>query len=332
MSKLSLGLIGWYGHGNAGDERILYCLRRLFTDYEIVPFGGFDDAWRRLNELNSCDRVILGGGGLVLRGYGRYAPLLNSIQPPFYAAGISVESTHRDVRPLIDAIRSKARGIHVRDQASATVFNCNHCIAGPDLTFLDPFPVQDVRKDDVCGLNIRNWHYWDFELFSPAHNLMQRLDNGILALNRIYPFRKWQPKEVKKIVHDSFSEVRPIPLCSSPPEEGAASSLQNIEQLFSPCRYVIGMRYHSLVFACQIAVPFVSLSYQPKNSQFCKEVSLPAASIDIYSLHGLPEAIAFMRENYDIVRNKLLEYRQEACWLISEQMTRFAQQVAHGNS
>lgn len=60
---MTIGLIGWYGHNNAGDDRILWCLRRFFEGTDLLVMQGLGDAWDNLAALNKCDFVALGGGG-----------------------------------------------------------------------------------------------------------------------------------------------------------------------------------------------------------------------------------------------------------------------------
>ncbi len=55
---MSLGLIGWYGHTNYCDERILYCIRRFFSDYELFVSTGWDDAGNR--QIPNCSRISCG--------------------------------------------------------------------------------------------------------------------------------------------------------------------------------------------------------------------------------------------------------------------------------
>jgi len=57
-----IGLIGWYGHSNAGDQRILYCLHRFFEGDDLLVTNSFSDASNRIVELNSCDFVVLAAG------------------------------------------------------------------------------------------------------------------------------------------------------------------------------------------------------------------------------------------------------------------------------
>src|SRR4051794_3592764 len=82
-NSMRIGLIGWYGRQNAGDERILHAIRVAFSRHDVLPTNSFDHAWSIIDELNRCDLVLLGGGGLILRGFGVYAGLIGAIKPRF---------------------------------------------------------------------------------------------------------------------------------------------------------------------------------------------------------------------------------------------------------
>lgn len=59
----------------------------------------------------------------------------------------------------------------------------------------------------------------------------------------------------------------------------------DIEQaLVARSKFVVGARYHSIVFAINNAVPFVSLSYEHKMTGLLETLDLSAASVDIQSL------------------------------------------------
>jgi polysaccharide pyruvyl transferase WcaK-like protein len=63
-----LAVLGWYGHGNFGDELILEGLRQLFHDWQITVYANdFTSAYPFMDfkEVNKCDLFVLGGGELI---------------------------------------------------------------------------------------------------------------------------------------------------------------------------------------------------------------------------------------------------------------------------
>jgi radical SAM protein with 4Fe4S-binding SPASM domain len=301
---MKIGLIGWYGHGNAGDERILHCLRRFFDGHGLFVTGGFSDAAKKVDCLNSCDYVLLGGGGLILRGLNRHVDLIRRIRPPLGCVGLGVETCHEDNADFVDVLKQKCEFILVRDPQSRELL-ANHfkVIVGPDLTFLYPYDVITPIESDGCGVNLRPWNAGD----------------------------GWDPARAYEIIAQQFSSLRPLPFYC---ERGQESDADAIRLFFGPmddtialpnalqsCRYVIGMRFHSLVFACQMGIPFVSLSYQPKNERLCEALGMPHLSVDLSNTERLHDAIAALKNSYSEIRERLLLFREQAHEDITSTMT-----------
>jgi polysaccharide pyruvyl transferase WcaK-like protein len=314
-----IGLIGWYGHGNAGDERILYCLRRFFEGHDILVTRDFDDASTRIADLNSCDFVILGGGGLILRDTGRYADLLEHLTPRFGCAGISIEARHADNLRIIETIKERSEFILVRDSRSRELLDCHFkTIVGPDLTFLYPFEVTAPSDEEICGLNIRPWPFWQGEHQGAFDRLMRRLDHTFGDLSHLYPLAKWEPGKAIDILQQRFKVTVPLPLYF---EQGVANDRSVLtayftdvpdlftESQFQRCRYIVAMRLHALIFACQMGIPFLSLSYQPKNGEFCRSLGMPELSLDIFDAAQLAGAIDELKSGRDRVRSRLISMR-----------------------
>ncbi len=338
---MRLGLIGWYGHGNAGDERILYCLRRLFAGDELLVTRSFDDAWGRLNELNRCDFVLLGGGGLIVRGFNRYARLFESLRVPFGCIGLGVEARHADNETLIQVLLDRAEFVLVRDTASQQRLKCYPNVqVGPDLTFLYPYEVAKWPEDDVCGLSLRPWAFWEAEFRGRRDRLMRWLSRRLPALEPLYPLKKWDPARAVAVVRRRCAQVVPLPLHCSPQGDSDVHVLrrffQKVDGRFRPeslgrCRYLVGMRLHSLIFACQTAIPFVSLSYQPKNVAFCADLGMEAVSVSLYDCGQLDAALVRMKDEAAEIRRRLLSIREEkvrAVWRAAEPLVALSRKAA----
>ena len=317
---MRLGLIGWYGHKNVGDERILYCIKRFFSNYEFYITSGWQDAKYKINELNKCDYILIGGGGLILRNIGQHTSLINNLKKPFGLLGVSVEAKDKSMEDFLETIKQKAEFILVRDSQSRKCLD-NHykVIVGPDLTFLYPLDIANEVKEDICGLNLRDWYYWSGTLHGPYYNLMKTLNVKFPFIKCLYPFKKWEPSRTVMCIRNNFKYVLPMPFYFEAntlnDHDVMSRYFQNVPQTFKPdiynsIHYLIGMRFHSIVFATQCGVPFISLSYQPKNAEFCSGMGLDILSMDIYEMNKLVDKIEYVKNNYDRIRRHLISYRE----------------------
>ncbi|MGQ9652148.1 MAG: polysaccharide pyruvyl transferase family protein [Phycisphaerae bacterium] len=318
---MRIGLIGWYGHENAGDERILYCLKRFFVDHDLYVTGWYEDALSKIEALNTCDFVLLGGGGLVIRGLNNCLPLLEGLKTRWGCVGISVEAANKDNAKFIQFVKEHAEFILVRDRRSKELLGQDGVLVAPDLTFLYPFSVSTPVAVDRCGVNLRPWHFWPSEYRSKHYYQMLAWTKRIPFLEQCYPFPKWNPRRALAIIQRDFADLVPIPLYFERDQENDQTVLQTyfeqVDHVFAPtslaaCRFLVGMRLHALIFACQMGIPFVSLSYQPKNVEFCKALGLESLSVDLFRMSHLKRAIAYLKAEYDHVRQNLMDYCREA--------------------
>lgn len=91
-NKMKIGIIGWYGYSNFGDERILHCLKRYFSEHDVTVYQAWEPARKRINEINQNDIVIIGGGGLIVQGVEKYIDIIEKINKPLFFLGISIET------------------------------------------------------------------------------------------------------------------------------------------------------------------------------------------------------------------------------------------------
>ena len=318
---MKIGLIGWYNHYNYGDDRILYCLKKFFSGCNFLITNSWQDARLKINELNNCDYILIGGGGFILRDCWRHIDVVLNFKKPFGLVGIGVEAKHKSMEQFLKAIKEKAEFILVRDSESKRKLEDHYkVIVGPDLTFLFPFDIVPEIKEDICGVNLRDWYYWKSEFFGTFYSVMKRIDNRFPIIKKIYPFVKWDPEKAVEIIQKNFKHILALPLSFS---KDYVSDVDILKQhfgnvpsqidlsIYDKIRYLVGMRLHFLIFSMQFGVPFISLSYQPKNFSFCANNNLNILSCDIYNLEKLKNKIDFVKTNYNSVREKIIFQREK---------------------
>lgn len=320
---MRIALVGFYGHRNAGDDRIQYCVERFFAGHEVMPVNGFAGMKQRWQEINSSDLVLFGGGGLVQRGTGIHASLFEALRPPLACLGISVEAKHKDNERLIQVLLEKASFVLVRDAGSAVAFGSNpKVIVGPDLTFLYPFDVAPEQEGNrqSCAVNLLPWHFWTFEYKGLSHRVLRQITQRFPLTEKLYPFPKWEPDRAIEVVRRAFKRLVPLP-CYCEPVKGSDRHIllkyfDDVPDRFDPhimmsCGNVVAMRLHAAIFACQMGIPFMSLAYQPKNREFCRSIGLPQCWINLCGLKYLDRALAAVKDHYDEMRERLINVRDE---------------------
>ena len=122
------------------------------------------------------------------------------------------------------------------------------------------------------------------------------------------------------MVLNKFKEIRPIPFYF---ESNVTNDVKVLSEFFkkvpnrfdigfyNDIRYLIGMRYHSLVFSTQCGIPFISLSYQPKNDTFCNDMGLNELCMDIYNIKELENKIDYVINHYRKIREHMISFREK---------------------
>ncbi len=77
------------------------------------------------------------------------------------------------------------------------------------------------------------------------------------------------------------------------------------QYLISRLYCVIGMRYHSNIFAAKMGTPFISISYQEKMRGFMKKEKLESYCLDIHEL-----SFARLTEKFNLLDSNYQDYKQ----------------------
>lgn len=273
---LSIGAIGWWNYDNQGDLAMLAILRQGLAPHRIVPIDiGFPAQSDTIHRLNRLDYVILGGGTLIpgkpVEPFDTFDRWASQLVCPLGVAGLGVDPIPEQYWPAVTAMLDRARFVYVRDRESLGLLH-NHpkVQLAPDLTFAYPLQVNssasgDAQSVPVCGVNLRRSASLD-----PA---------------------PW----LDTIAHLPV-KVRGIPLSSF----GVWTERALLQQLDPQCAVrfgaglyrgldlMIGVAFHSILFAVQAAVPVIAVDYAPKVRNFMEDNGLTHYLLSPTEHHRLP--------------------------------------------
>lgn len=342
---MKIAVFGWYGHDNAGDERIKYCL-----SYFIKALGGVDaiDFYDLHEEaikgptskFDGYNIVIIGGGGLILSRH-NYHDFIMGISTKVVTLGISVETALKgNPKKFAEAILEKSDAILVRDKSSyeklQTLKNTPKLKLTSDLTFLLPFTSMPNIKRDQLGINL---------LPKPKNIKYSTLSNKFLSFLLGY-LERFNLTNLLKIV--SFEELieelktkfscLPVPMyCASQHailptyRKNDVNFLKEYfddvpetfdDDLIDKCFAFLSMRLHGAIFAVQKNVPVISFEYLPKNKNFMKEVGLEDFVINSGEPKDFLLLLDHLQKNDKIIRDKMTSYTEIASQMVRRDVTR----------
>lgn len=264
-----LDVLGWYGHGNVGDESYKICFPLLFPDQEI-------------NFVEKCNDkkniVILGGGNVCSSQFLNQVELYENKK---YAVSIGLtadDPVHR---------MSAFDKIWVRDRQSYELLKSKNIKSTiiPDVAFLMRPGKKDLLKEIFKGRDLYekkvavilnaylcvgdNKLARDEATFNKLVFDLARTFDGTNASFVFLPFGQSQPHD------DRIPNAWLAGKCKYWKKNAVVFdevSPQTTLDIMSECDAVISMRLHSSIFSVVCGVPFIDITHHSKNSYFLKSI------------------------------------------------------------
>ncbi|MBP6060425.1 MAG: polysaccharide pyruvyl transferase family protein [Candidatus Pacebacteria bacterium] len=332
---MKIAVFGWYGHENAGDERIKFCINHFLTVLGGIDRVDFFDLHEnaikgKTNQFDHYDLVIIGGGGLIF-SQSNYHDFIYGIDTKIVTAGISVETALKgNPKKFAVSLLEKSLVVLVRDSDSAqklSLLDCKNKVkVSSDLTFLESYPTVELKNDNFLGINFlpkpRDFKYSTLVAPWMSFILEQCSRFGMKNILRTVNFETII-NELKNKFH-----LLPIPLyCAKQQNNLPVYQKNDVEflklyyqdvpssfsdSLIDKCSAFLSMRLHGSIFAVQKGVPVVSFPYLPKNRSFMTAVGLGDFVVDSINPQEVLYVVEDSINNQKLVREKMESFKEEA--------------------
>ena len=291
---------------------------------------------------NSCG-LISGGGSLLqdatssktIPYYLGVIKLAQWMRKPTFIYSQGVGPVSRGIfHPMIKSVFNQCAYISVRDQESSELLQ-QMGLQGSKIDVV-PDPVMglqlkngrkqsnaDVQNDvdgmnieklPVVGISIRYWEKDQKELVKIVEGLQQVMERQPLHI-RFLPFHL--PSDVEasefmmKLLGDVTATGSRVSICPD------IVLPQDMLEEISKCQIVIGMRLHSLIYAANVQVPMIGVSYDPKIDHFLQRLKLqPVGDTSSLDANKLAAALEQLLSNEEAWREvhavQINQLKQEA--------------------
>ena len=295
-------ICGNYGVGNIGDECIARGISNLLTahdrsaDIEILGKGNllpigvrsfvkslfFFRLWKRpLARMKACDHFILGGGGLFtdeerpLTGFfwamhGLVASIL--MRKPVTVLGVSFGPMGILSRLETRILCRVAARVYCRDEYSVALakkYGAKNAMRCPDMAVYynqRSTPVDDFKKSDskTVFFILRDYKSVTKNMIT---NFVRLINHLCVKRGYNITFVDFQNDSnnptglLNKIIAQSLSKNKISVL-------KIKEDLSDLSAILHSAHFIFSMRFHGALLACIGQIPFISINYMAKSSNF----------------------------------------------------------------
>ena len=279
----SVGLVGFYGPGNYGDELFLEVFREHLApaiDLDVV----FDSSTRPFfhrpvrDAVREHDAIVIGGGDLLVPwGLGDRYWLTDYLRRPVHIVGVGVP-TWRPARPNVVAQLGRfvrhgnVRSITARDEESAAWIREHldprvEVETAADLVFaLELPPVERPTDPPILGINVR-WRDGNDD-YSAVRSLAVRGRKLGYRLRTIV----LSTGDVRIQDERAFAALA---IDGPDVERVASDDLATLTHAIGECTMLASHKFHGTVVATAYGVPAISMSTTDKNGNLLRRLGRP---------------------------------------------------------
>lgn len=335
---MKIGICGYYGVNNLGDEAILealkYALGNKYPGAEFVVFGKgmqfpigirsfiksifLPKLWKKpVSAIKTCDLFILGGGGLFTDEEGMFVPVYWALQgllarifcKKVICLGISIGRLNTLNKVITKLFLKRLKLITVRDEKSylkllkwgIKSYNLS------DLTFLLPYNYTKIyNKQKYVVLSLRKFKKLtpiSYKIIAQAcDELIEKYGFNI----KLLPFQagtEYDTGILNKIYELSKNKNKICVL------DVSTQSIPSIINLLGHAEVIIGMRLHACILASIAGTALIPLSYMQKVDDFWKnEHTFTPININKISVNRLMERFDCLTSHLSETRVKVMEF------------------------
>lgn len=269
---MRIGLVGYFGWGNYGDELFLEAYQQAFLGHELVIFhdpikGGFLDNADKL--IESVDAIIIGGGDLIIPWYKSWLYWDERfLQKPVFVFGVGVPTWGKSDMKVLTHYKKflshpNVKMISCRDIESVQWLNTyiptgKALSFSPDMVLALRFPQRHIESRDI-GIILRKQDQY------VADNILRVAEHASQLGFSI----KMILLATGKTLNDDYEVFQNIRLPNY--QVVVRDSISQLTAEIASCGYVISMKFHGVVAAYKCGVPFISLSSADKFKSFMKQ-------------------------------------------------------------
>jgi len=251
------------------------------------------ELWHTLRQIKTCDRFILGGGGLftderlfAVLLWGLQAHFAYKFKKPVYIIGQSVGPIRTKIgRWIVKKIFSKATYINLRDEESKKLLErlkiekeilvtCDPVFALDfDKKFDQKFIYRELNKkveqEGYSGYflcTIRPWTRNFEKLYTKFIQSIEEIRAKYQLLPVFIPFQVINDND--RSILDKFIDQKTFK--SKMVILEYEENIYEIMDVFSHAKFTFGMRLHSLLFSFIVGCPFIAIAYSEKIQNFLK--------------------------------------------------------------
>lgn len=287
-NRPAVGLVGFFGWGNYGDELFLQLWRRVLShhfdvsvahDILVPPYLSRDPG----TVVDAYEAIVIGGGDLVLTD--RVSELYwrrEWLRKPVYVCGVGVTLHDRLRRqPVIDEMAEffghpNVQYISARDEESAAWIRAQlrprvPVEVHPDLVFGLPLPEPDAGLLDTggrptLGISVRQGKFDQDNDYSGLARLVEA------ARDRGYAISVLELGNGRQRHRDAPAMAQ---LPFTPDSVVSGRTPDEISSAIGALTAFATMKFHGLLVALRYGVPSLALSPNTKNSALLNSIGRP---------------------------------------------------------
>lgn len=285
-----VGVVGFFGHGNYGDELFLevyrehlgdtFALRSLLDPAEGGAANRLGDGVRR------SDALVIGGGDIVIpwSAASRYWER-TYLRRPVFIAGVGVPMWRQPVPHVVDRLRGffqhpAVRFVGSRDEESTAWIAENlrptvPLVTAPDLVCSLTLPaVQRPTDPPIFGVAVRSRNQPD-DLSHVRALCLKAASTGYRVRRIILATGKVRARDVEATAGLDLPDTELV----------STDDLDAISRAIGECSIFATMKFHGVIVGTMYGVPSIALMPTTKTKNFLRGIG----RLDLLSAYSNPE-------------------------------------------